>query len=672
MEDTEKRAVFVTQIEKGWRKMKGEVRLGRESVTFFSGKQDWLVCFLYRDIEDVEFRDKKRLEVTLSNQETYTLRSSHAELIFSTLSKFMRQTFNEMYFLHVSNGVASFYGLFRVFRVPIRESILLFADCVFRFESEGGMRSEKGVLYLTEGFVCVKSLGLRATIPKCNVRCAEFHTSEIVFVLVCGTRYSAVLKKETVEKIRLDFELRDTGRGPSVVLAKAEHFVCRTWKIGVSRDRGDFWYLHSGAKYLSEKEGPYGELKQRHGEVDLRTRHEIAKDVERSHLEDRAVIGGATKERIRRILLCYAVRNPSVGYAQSMNIIVSFLLMHADEERSFWILVSICEQIFPFHYGPNLVGALVEQKTLEELVQKKLPGIHRRFKKIGFVMSAVTFGWITALFTVSFPVDVARRVFDCVFLCGRDAVFFVCLAVLRETMDGLCSCRSEEEVFFVIRKYISGFSNAKKYEAINRLFSRALRYFRETDPEEIEDIRAWSRRRVVVEVERGEKAREVLKGFYRACSVFEVGTEDRIQRNMFCKIAEELFPFPKQNLFYGRAYDRLSDDRGVCYGDLKAFYQEMSQSDVLCFLRYLFGLHEDSARSMSIACLFEFAETFLWMFSGAEKEAVLLRQCSDLFHELEQQSGGKPVSFALFAEGVEQKGEMVVFFEGFLRRFDPV
>jgi len=50
---------------------------------------------------------------------------------------------------------------------------------------------------------------------------------------------------------------------------------------------------------------------------------------------------------LRRVLVAYSIRNREVGYCQSMNFLCAIILLHMTEEKAFWTLAGLVEDILP-------------------------------------------------------------------------------------------------------------------------------------------------------------------------------------------------------------------------------------------------------------------------------------------------------------------------------------
>ena len=61
--------------------------------------------------------------------------------------------------------------------------------------------------------------------------------------------------------------------------------------------------------------------------------------------------------RLDRVLTTYSLRNPTLGYTQSMNFIAAvFLAATGSEAVTFWAMADICENILPDYFVGDLLG----------------------------------------------------------------------------------------------------------------------------------------------------------------------------------------------------------------------------------------------------------------------------------------------------------------------------
>ncbi len=111
---------------------------------------------------------------------------------------------------------------------------------------------------------------------------------------------------------------------------------------------------------------------------------------------------GALLEPLRAILWAYGLRNASVGYCQGMNFVCGALLLlfrgvHSEAERDekvFWVLCAIVEDLLPAYYCGDMIGSMVDQSVLAHYCEKLLPKLYAQFKLLEYPISLVLVKWM--------------------------------------------------------------------------------------------------------------------------------------------------------------------------------------------------------------------------------------------------------------------------------------
>ncbi|XP_046964550.1 TBC1 domain family member 9 [Vanessa cardui] len=278
--------------------------------------------------------------------------------------------------------------------------------------------------------------------------------------------------------------------------------------------RGELWSVFSGSiLQKAQNKGLYERLVNEALSSKNQANDEIERDLHRSLPEHPAFQNDVGISALRRVLCAYALKNPTIGYCQAMNIVASVLLIYCPEEQAFWLLATICETLLPDYYNTRVVGALVDQGVLEELTKAHLPELHAKLDELG-IMKMISLSWFLTLFISVMPYECAVNVMDCFFYDGAKVIFQVTLTILDINRDKLLKCTEDGQAMQILSDYLEGIYNeeamalsteprtAQKTIKIQELVYQSYRsYGASVSGETIEHLRLRHRLRVVRQLE---------------------------------------------------------------------------------------------------------------------------------------------------------------------------
>ncbi len=267
----------------------------------------------------------------------------------------------------------------------------------------------------------------------------------------------AAIKQEV--KLNLwNVHFSDFGRGISMYRTHATREL--VIKGLPDKYRGELWMVYSGAiNELATHPGYYEVIVEQSMKSRTQTADEIERDLHRALPEHPAYQSKIGIDALRRVLNAYAHRNPSIGYCQGMNIVTSILLLYASEEEAFWLLVALCERLLPDYYNTKVIGALVDQGVLEELVNSHLPELYHKLKSLG-VLNMISLSWFLTLFQSVMPFKSAIQIIDCFFYDGAQVVFQIALSILEANHDLLLKAKDDGEVMVILTRFLDNISNS--------------------------------------------------------------------------------------------------------------------------------------------------------------------------------------------------------------------
>ena len=143
---------------------------------------------------------------------------------------------------------------------------------------------------------------------------------------------------------------------------------------------------------------------------------------------------------MRNILQAYAVHNEEIGYCQSMNFIVGFILMVSGsrEKESFWFFSSLLTKhkiSKPVMGGLNgffsdgFPTLLQYVKVFHVFMDMFLPELHKHLSELPDLLWINK--WFQTCFLYSFPLGLCIRIWDNILADGTKFFFKVALAILK-------------------------------------------------------------------------------------------------------------------------------------------------------------------------------------------------------------------------------------------------
>ncbi|XP_062861835.1 TBC1 domain family member 8 [Trichomycterus rosablanca] len=258
-------------------------------------------------------------------------------------------------------------------------------------------------------------------------------------------------QSESSEHRRLwDEHFEEFGRGVHMFRTEATRKLVAA---GIPKSlRGEMWLTFSDT-YSSLNTHPhyYSNLLERR--TNEHTSDEIERDLRRSLPEHAAFQSETGISALRRVLNAYALRNPGIGYCQSMNILASVLLLYTREEEAFWLLVTVCERMLPDYFNLRVIGAQVDRSVFEELIRERLPHLAERVPDLSS-LSSLSLSWFLALFLSVVPFCSGLRILDCFFFHGVKVIFQLGLAVLDANVDEICASTDDGQALMTLTSFL--------------------------------------------------------------------------------------------------------------------------------------------------------------------------------------------------------------------------
>ncbi|KDO22687.1 hypothetical protein SPRG_11002 [Saprolegnia parasitica CBS 223.65] len=138
----------------------------------------------------------------------------------------------------------------------------------------------------------------------------------------------------------------------------------------------------------------------------------IEKDIPRTF-----VVPPEAGPALTRVLTSFAIRCPRIGYCQGMNEIAGVLLASAkmDEEKAFWALVYLLEDVLPEYHTHSMAGLHADCSLLQSWLVRNDPYLSQHLAALGLNMEVLCTTWLVTCFVTSAPAPFYERLLAAVF-----------------------------------------------------------------------------------------------------------------------------------------------------------------------------------------------------------------------------------------------------------------
>lgn len=246
--------------------------------------------------------------------------------------------------------------------------------------------------------------------------------------------------------------------------------------------RAEVWWSVLGCEGRRRSSPLAYEPENAKAELRTQTCEEIDRDLERTFPNHACFRGQSGRQKLRNILLSFAVHHPRVQYCQGLNYIgAMMLIVFSTEEEAFWAFVCAVEALGVEHYytdGMRLLRADVD--VFEIVMAKKCPKVVQAMRDHEVQLKTICTEWFVTWFAKALPSHTVLRVWDTLFFEGFKVLFRVAIGIFKRVEPEVCQLDSFEAIMERAKHWAR--SMVEHNELLKTSFA-GVRTFRRTDIE---------------------------------------------------------------------------------------------------------------------------------------------------------------------------------------------
>ncbi|ELT92326.1 hypothetical protein CAPTEDRAFT_210789 [Capitella teleta] len=179
------------------------------------------------------------------------------------------------------------------------------------------------------------------------------------------------------------------------------------------------------------------------------------------------------------VLVALGHKNPSIGYCQGLNFIAGLLLLIVkDEEKVFWLMDTLINNMLPDYYAPDMMGVKIDSEVLGDLVKVRDPQLYAFMESAGAAWSIVCTKWLICVFADVLPIETLLRVWDCLFYEGDKVIFRVGLTLLIHNRDKILRCQHFPQIMSTIKAIVMDEYSLNCHNFLQAIFKEPKRLSR--------------------------------------------------------------------------------------------------------------------------------------------------------------------------------------------------
>jgi len=258
------------------------------------------------------------------------------------------------------------------------------------------------------------------------------------FANTAKINYMNNLNKEYSQRTQAEFGLR------KYYTKNKKKFQEKLLKGPPESFRWASWLVSLDVPEYRTNEQYYSLLSQK-AEIMIET--QIEKDLHRTLTDDNLFSNETSRKQLFNVLKAFAVNDKNVAYCQGMNCIAGFLLVVSEynEIDSFYLMLALFSYSSGDTNSLGIRGFYLPEFPLLQLYlyqfdyifYKKMPKLKKHFENLGIPNEAWVSKWFQTLYTICLPLDVVKRLWDCLFASGLEFLFNFTLAILKHFEEDL-------------------------------------------------------------------------------------------------------------------------------------------------------------------------------------------------------------------------------------------